>query len=477
MRSIKVLRKQILLILLVAFFVLPSTAPSTAKMQFGLNQERISEAQWSRGFHGFNMIAEGNDLERINLQQFQSAISADVLLIVIGRLDQLPINVTNHVNNGGAALLASDSSVPYSEASFAGFRFAKLKNYPTKDSDAFGGMKDCPVVSDFIPHPTVSGVGEIVTNRPGYILANRQTTLARLPSTYQRSRLGAFVAARENRNAGRAVVVGDQSIFTNQMIIYGDNALFANQAVKWLKNGRSKKMLILVDGLEHSALDPSGVAVDVPAPSRREVIDALKDLPPTAMFDFANSVATVVEDEDMINNFIHDSMDKVPELAVRQFYLVLMFCVACFTFVAAFLCQGKLQRKTASVVAVKRSRQQETGQKAVQFHERQQAAYILLDRFCMDFANRRFSDWPSFPTGMNVDEDRRSKNLSKSMTKMSVLYKSKPVNFWTRRKLAQLERTVGAWRAYFEGRSTPVDAELIQNQGLWSTDHLTDEFN
>ena len=69
MLSTYLLRKHSLLILLITFFAFPSIALA----QFGIEQQGISEAQWSRGFHGFNMIAEGNDLERISVEQFRSS--------------------------------------------------------------------------------------------------------------------------------------------------------------------------------------------------------------------------------------------------------------------------------------------------------------------------------------------------------------------------------------------------------------------
>lgn len=439
---------RLLFVLTVAFLCVSSTAFA----QLGLNQERISEAQWRRGFHGFNMITEGNDLERITLDEFQSAQPKDVLIIVIGRLRNLPLHVTNHVNLGGSALVASDSTQPFN-ANFAGFQFARLVSFPTRDSEAFAEMKDCPLVTDCRDHPVMTDVAEIVTNRPGFILSDHRSTLATLPSSFRRrGRSKSFAAASEFRSGGRAIAVGDQSVFTNQMIIYGDNALFANQAVKWLKKDSVKKFLILVDGVEYSGLDPGDVIVDVPPPTQKEVLDAIQDVPPSAMLEFANSVAAVVEDENMVNDFIHDSTDNIPEWFLNRLYIFLLFTIACCAFVAAFIFQGKLQAQTASEVALKRSRDEQVDIKAIQFRERQQAAHFLLDKFCVDLANRRFSDWPSFPTEMNFDEDQQSKNVFESMTKMSVLYKSKPTGFWTRRRLAKLEKEIVCWRQYFENR-------------------------
>lgn len=454
--------KQILLSMFVVFFVFTSNVFA----QLGLDKKRIAEAQWSRGFHGLNMIAEGNELERINIPLYQVSDPADVLLVVFGSFKNLRLDVNEHVRRGGAALLASDSTDD--EKRYAGFRFGKLNSYPTEESDAFGGMLDCPLVSDFQDHPIVEGVSKIATNRPGYIRANRQTLVGRLPSPYRDAGTSSFVAANENRIGGRVVAVGDQSIFTNQMMMFRDNDLFTDQTIKWLKNDRATKMLILVNGAEYSPLDPSEVVIDLPPPTKEEVFTALKNLPPSAMLDFANSVATVVEDEDMVNDFVHDTMDKIPERSLNRFYIFLLFGVACLSFVVAFLFQGKLQRQTASQIAFKRSSQEQAELKVIQARERQQAAHMLLDKFCMDLAGTRFSDWPSFPTGLDVDDDRESKNLFKSMTKMSVLYKSRPFDFWSRKKLGQLEKQVGKWREYFDSRPELLNMEAFQNQNFWA---------
>ena len=444
---IKIFPERLVLFLLFALFVFSSTTHA----QFGLNQKRITESQWSRGFHGFNLIAEGNELQRITVDEFQSTNSEEVLLVVFGRLNGLPVHVTNHVDNGGAALVASDSSLP-NEKQIADFRFLKINKFPTKEADAFGGMKECPRVRDFGSHPIVSNVDEIVTNCPGSIWADRDSTLAWLPDPYRAGINGSFVAAKKAGNGGRAVAVGDQSVFTNQMILYGNNARFTNQAIKWLKDDKRKKLLVLVNGIEYTDLDPAEVVVNVPAPTQAEVFDALENLPASAMMEFANSVATVVEDENMVNDVIHESVENIPESMLRRFYVFLMFGVACLAFVAAFLCQGKLQSQTASEVALKRSRDEMGDVKVIQFRERQQAAHFLLDKFCVDLAGTRFGNWPSFPTGLDVGEDRQSKNIFESMTKMSILYKSKPTGYWTRKRLAWLEQEVSRWRLYFKSR-------------------------
>lgn len=448
---------------LLLLFVFASCCP-LANAQLGLNQERISKSQWSRGFHGFNMIMEGNDLERIGLREFRLAEPSDVLLVVIGGLRDLPVNVTNHVDAGGAALVASDSSRSYRNGKFSGFGFRKISRFSTLQDNSFDGLRDCPVVRDLQAHPIFDGVSQIVTNCPGYIISPRDSIRAWLPTVYQRQRRASFVGVEKYRSGGRIIAVGDQSIFTNQMILYGDNVLFANQAVKWLKHEELKKVLILVDGKEYSSLDPADVVVDLPPPSREEVMDALQNLPPSAMLEFANSVATVVEDENMVNEFIHDSVENIPQSAMNRFYLFLMFGIACLTFVAAFIFQRKLQNQTASEVAYRRTHSEHGDLKAIQFRERQQAAHFLLDKFCFDIAGTRFGNWPSFPTGLDVGGGQQAKHIFETMTKASILYRSKPAGYWTRKKLAWLEKEVDRWRLHFEDQPALVDEDEFKNK-------------
>lgn len=262
------------------------------------------------------------------------------------------------------------------------------------------------------------------------------------------------------------VAVGDQSIFANQMLIYGDNAQFANQTLTWLRNGKLEKVLILVNGKEHSTRDPADVIVDIPPPTQQEVLNALHNLPPSAMLEFANSIATVVEDENMINDFIHDSVEKIPSKAMNRFYIFMFFVVACLSMICGFIFQRKLQRQTASEVAFERSGQQQNDLTKIQFRERQQAALFLLDRFCIDVGGRKLGHWPSFPTELKLGDDRESKNIFESMRKMSILYKSKPTDFWTRKKLVGLEKEVVRWREYYESRPDLSNSEV--REGLTS---------
>ncbi len=247
---------RILSCLFIAIGVLSSTS---AKLAFA--QERLSESEWKRGYHGFNMISEGIGLQPIDLTQLRSTRPDELVVVLFGNLRRIPFNVDRLVENGAAALVASDcfDGATY-RFSHAGIRFRPANQYTTRYVDTFAGLPDCPVVSDIRPHPMMDGVNEIATNRPGGLTSTLRSRVAYLPSSAGGEGSNAFVAATENANGGRFVAVADQSVFANQMIVYRDNALFTDQAIKWLKGSNRKYLLVISDGMPYEALDPSDVS-------------------------------------------------------------------------------------------------------------------------------------------------------------------------------------------------------------------------
>ena len=151
-------------------------------------------------------------------------------------------------------------------------------------------------------------------------------------------------------------VLPDQSVFANQMLVHGDNAIFAQQAMNWLTGEHRTHLLVIADGSVQSALDPEGVEVLLPPPTRQEVFNALKNLPPSAMLEFGNAVVTVVEDENMVNEFIHSSVDQVRPVVMRRALIFFSFAFICTVSLFTYIWQKKLMRQTASEVAFKRSK-------------------------------------------------------------------------------------------------------------------------
>jgi hypothetical protein len=268
-----------------------------------------------------------------------------------------------------------------------------------------------------------------------------------------------FAAAMENQAGNRIIGVADQSAFSNQMITYKDNALFADRAIEWLKNRERKYFLIVADGRAFTPTVPAGLSTDspfdppfdpsdLPAPTQDDVLNALENLPPSALLEFANEVATVAEDDNLLNDFIHDNLAKVSDVKMNRFLLFLMFAMASVTFVLAFIWQKSLQNQTASQVAVKGERKQAKNLKSQQARDRHWAARVLLNSLCVELADRPFNDWPEFPSGLQVGTDVESKAVFNSMTKFSNLFKTKPDTYWTRSRLRKLEREVKEWQEY-----------------------------
>ena len=166
--------------------------------------------------------------------------------------------MTRYVESGGALLVASDR---YEATVFRrwGVLFGNGLRLAASRNDRFRGLADCPIVSGLATgHPVAQGLGQVITNRPGYLttetnrssrLRSRQT-IANLPRLIgHSSAMGPpFAVAVEATENGRALLLADQSVFTNQMLVCGDNAAFAIQSLNWLRNENRRYVLLVVDG-------------------------------------------------------------------------------------------------------------------------------------------------------------------------------------------------------------------------------------
>ena len=449
----------------------------------------ISEAQWKRGFHGFNLICMGVDLDHQTLTRWRRIPAKDKVLVMMGNLNanllrRNPIDLDFYLNNGGSVLIASDSphtlfpeffgaGVPVSRAlGRRGIQFVTSAGVMAeKLEDSFAGQfHDCPVVTKIeTPIPLLAGVDSLVTNRPGVIQVGANTQwkgLAYLPPLHPvvnrlvDSRFGnLFSIAGENASGGKLVCFADHSMFTNQMLMHGDNARAAKQCLEWLSGEDRKKVLVLVDGVAQPEVNPADLNVELPQPTSEEVVDALKDLPPSAMLDFGNAVLGVVEEENMINEFINAQMDSFRPQQIRRFWIFVMFAIACLFAVITYTWQKKLRRRTISDIAnikalenrkaAKRLKKLESNQSKACF-ERQMAVLAMLDSFCLDFTNRRFEGLPSFPEGVSVGDDEHGVGIKSAMKMIGSDYRSQPRDFWNEKRLLAVEGAVAHWRAYFE---------------------------
>ena len=248
-------------------------------------------------------------------------------------------------------------------------------------------------------------------------------------------------------------------MFTNQMLLYGDNARAAKQSLEWLMGENRKHVLVLVDGIAQSAVNPSDLNVELPQPTREEVMDALKDLPPSAMLEFGNAVLRIVEEENMINEVVKAKMGRVREKSINRFMIFVGFAMACLFALMTYAWQKKLRRRTisdiANIKAIENRKADKRLKKVRASHsklsfERQMAALAMLDSFCLDFAGRRFEELPNFPEGIEIGMDEHGVGIKSAMKIIGSDYRSQPRDFWTEKRLLAVEGAVSHWRAYFE---------------------------
>jgi len=445
--------------------------------QTNLAQQQVSESEWKRGFHGFNMICKNAGLVHESMAKWMTAPDNEKVLVLLGDVSNIRNNVDGLIDRGGAVLIATDGQ-DSKVVRRHGIGFSKTKIHTRFERDCFQNFPDCPIVTDTRSHPSLENVDSIVTNRPGLLTRTRQGAgtpeiVAYLPSLIVSFHSNRFIAVDEKQNGGRLMCVADQSVFANQMLIHGDNAIFAHQSINWLKGENRTHLLVIANGSVESALDPSGIQVKFPPPTRREVLDALKNLPPSAMLEFGNAVATVVEDENMVNEFIHSSVDQVRPVVMRRALILLSFAAICSVALFTYIWQKKLMRQTASEIAFKRSRKAFKNQKAVavdqselRARQRQDAAGVLLDSFCREIAHRRYDDWPKFPQGLVTESDGQSQTILKSLRNASKQFKRKKPAYWSTSRLEKLEQDIANWKSFFRSSLVPTtdfDASAAEN--------------
>ena len=462
---------------LVLLLLSTAAAPSILNAQESadrLSKLGISERQWKRGFHGFNVICMGVDLRHETLSRWRRTPADETVLVMMGDLRagalmRNPIDLDFYLENGGSVLIASDSR-NHTILRRQGIQFGAAGNVAANQKDFFGGQySDCPVVTNIqSPIPQVSstsvlsGINALVTNRPGVIRTvaiTRWQPLAHLPPLVGPHSSDLFSLAGENESGGKLVCFSDHSMFSNQMLMHGDNARAAKQSLEWLMGGNRKRVLVLVDGIVQTEVNPADLNVELPQPTREEVVDALKDLPPSAMLEFGNSVLGIVEDEDMINEFVNAQMDRVPQKKINRFLMFLTFAMACLFAVFTYTWQKKLRRRTISDIANMKARGKKKTEKRIKkmeashsklCFERQMAVLAMLDSFCLDHAKRRFEELPNFPEGIEIGADEHGVGIASAMKIIGADYRNQPRTYWTEKRLLAVEGAVNHWRAYFE---------------------------
>lgn len=440
-------------------------------------QISAEDDEWKRGYHGLNLICSGLGLEHQTWEQWKSTKPSESVLVVLGRPARNQ-NVVSYLNRGGRVLYATDQSEKTLRR--YGFDFAGREAVVLNPRDGFEGHTDCPVVQTFdFEHPVLKDVERLVTNRPGYLVFHsrprnvRYRKLASLPLMRSPGRAVNIInnqellvmASFENSVDGKMLCIADQSVFSNQMLLHGQNALFSKQAIEWLKEDR-KFVHVVADGVDQFPVNLANLDVEMPPPTREEVIEALENLPPSMLLEFANEIATIVEDEDMFNEFANAITERINPKAMNRFLIFLSFAMACLFAMLVFATQRRYAHQTASGIATEKFRLKKKSDKRQEFVERQMAVEALMDSFCLEASNRRYRTWTNFPEDLGLEDDERNnprvEAMLKSMAETNVLYKSKPAKYWTRYRLLGLEHEVNHWRGYF-GIEPTVEVASTEN--------------
>lgn len=428
------------------------------------SQEVLTMDQWKQGFHGFNILAQGNDFEVVDLDVWNRIPEDAKSMVVLGDLNRLPFDLESLADRGVSMLIASDQDSQVLNS--MGVQISSWSPTPVFENDYYR-LVDCPRIrprlSRGIPwqHPLFDEVEYVIANQPGSLVSTQRRPKLLPIANHPRSGSGqvetTFGCVSSKWSGQSVICLADDSFLNNQMLSLGYNARFAQNIVLWLsQKGQRKKLLIMVDGVPMTPTDPMELAVLPPPPTRKEVLDALesvKDLPfwtmMGAMRDFGNLISKDVQESNMVNEFIHKTTDNISDRNLSRLLILISFVSILMTGLVAYIWQRKLLRKTASDVATKRQKMFSERKTLAGFQDRQLAASMILNAFCLDLSNRRLDDWPMFPQGLDVGNEPEAVAVINEISDFHQSFRSQGAKFWTTKRLMELESASIQWRRYF----------------------------
>lgn len=415
-------------------------------------QDMVTMGEWKTGFQGYNILAQGNQMEIASLAQWRDAPAANRAVIMIGNIDKPPINFDVVAKQGIPILVASDQASGNVLADYGVFVQSSFR--PPSNKNNFFKFPDCPRIRahrlrDGRFHSLFNNVRNVITNRPGQVFVNSATgasteVIAYHPSENSRRQAFATVSASSQI---KLACLADDSMFNNQMIALGTNGQFAQNTIMWLReNGQRNQLLFIVNNEVMKASDPDQLMILPPPPTREQVLNTLKNLPPEVLLEYGNEVARSIEDSNLINDFLYGAVDKVSERSMTRFWILFSFAAMTMFCMVTYIWQKKLLRKTASDVSLRRQKVFAGRQKIHAATDRQVAASMILNAFCLDVANRRLDDWPMFPQGLETGQSAESSLMINAMSDFHQALRSQPAKHWTPQRLVELEASVNDWR-------------------------------
>jgi hypothetical protein len=292
--------------------------------------------RFGEGTHAFRRILHDLDLEPLDRVQ-QLHDPQQTLLIVLGEtdvLDQVPGGLQHFLDAGGAALIATDRTVPNARL-WDRFRFtvtgAQVRlagDNLLEDPRRYRTFNECPVLLPSVdaspallggsrlmkaPADVALTLTRVATNRPSVIqrmlpLPAGLRVLANLPpGCVVEDGMGSRMlfwtplpfAVGGEVGKGRLLVLADHSLFINDMMLQPDtdNVDFTYNCLDWLRDGQTRhRVLFVEEGDVQTAFDIP--LKDVPLP-----------LPPLdALVPVADDALQNMERDNLFNKVVLDFM-------------------------------------------------------------------------------------------------------------------------------------------------------------------------
>ena len=438
------LSKKYFLLVVCFFWCCPLTLMAQA------SQPRIDDGKWARGYNGFALICRSLGLEpESSVSEWKNRPAEKRILVVFGSgrgTRNLPVDLDRFVRNGGALLFASDGA----QTLFERIRLIPSRFLHTRyTEDSFNQYDDCPIVSDFGNHPVVSGVSSVATNLSGGILfsGNDWRKIATLPKMRnQRTRLQ-FMVMPQDSSDRKMLICSDQSVFCNQMLFHLDNALLALQAMHWLKDGQRDSLLIMIDGQIANPDDPQSVDVEFPAPSREQILDALQQLPPDVLLRFGSEIATIIEDENLINEMMSMTLENVSD--TKYFRAIIFFStllLAGFLFYRYLASESTIQDVVGTDTQVNsKPGSGWLGKRRQAALDRHAVARELVTRFYVKVSAGECDQFSGFPAGIRFVNGDQSDERTKKMQRTGKALKWKSRRWWTQVRLRAIRAQIDEW--------------------------------
>ena len=414
--------------------------------------KQTTSKEWAFGYEAFNLLLQESDIKICSHEEWMNTAKEEKFIVSIYQTS--PFDWSPFMKRVPSLVMCSNGA-----RMNAMFR-PSLGSVPEDQPQNFYAREDCPIVRPRSTEDVFFGVREIVCNRPGYI----SDSSVREPTDEQFYPLTKRPIRRFNFGGGRAPVqrrfsvmsaepirrmwVADPLLFTNQMIFKADNLRFADNTVRWLSDDyRKKNVLLVINGKPQTPVDPNDLDIMTPIPTHGEVIEAISRLPVSKMTEFANLAVELSEDENVFNDLAQKFTDDLDDGQINRFILFAIFAFCCTFALLTYFWQRRVLRRTASVTASQRQRNLSKRDNGSAASERQAAASMLLNSFCLEVANRRLADWPDFPTPI-VSQNQAGPAV-KATNEMADAFwrlRTKPKTYWTKDTLMKLEQATNHWR-------------------------------